>query len=136
VLAPARRLRRRDEFAAAVRSGRRAGSGAVVVHLTAGPTASSEPARALARAGFVVPKAVGNAVVRNLVRRRLRHLMRVRVEALPAGVDVVVRALPGAALRTYAELESDLDAALAAARRPRRPRGPRRTEHQPGVGGT
>ena len=71
-------------------------------------------------------------MVRNLVRRRLRHLMRVRVEALAAGVDVVVRALPGAALRTYAELETDLDAALAAARRPRRPRGPRRTEHQPG----
>ncbi|GAA1790478.1 hypothetical protein GCM10009682_10660 [Luedemannella flava] len=132
MLAAARRLRRRDEFAAAVRAGRRAGSGTVVVHLAAPTTSSETPARSddtlVARAGFVVPKTVGNAVVRNKVRRRLRHLMRVRLDALPAGVDVVIRALPGASSRTYAELEGDLDAALAAAQRPRRPRGPRRPD--------
>ena len=129
MLAAARRLRRREEFAAAIRTGRRAGTGSLVVHLKAPTTGSAEPARSddslVARAGFVVSKSVGNAVVRNKVRRRLRHLMRVRLEALPAGVDVVVRALPDASSRTYAELESDLDAALAAARRPRPPRPPR-----------
>jgi ribonuclease P protein component len=68
------------------------------------------------RAGFVVSKAVGKAVVRNKVRRRLRHLIRERLAALPPGATVVVRALPGAAERAFPELAADLDAALAAAR--------------------
>jgi ribonuclease P protein component len=103
-----------------------------VVHLTlpqpTGPTAttSPEPARssgaeesAPSRAGFVVSKAVGNAVVRNTVRRRLRHLVRERLPELPAGSTVVVRALPPAAGASYAQLGADLDAALATARTPR-----------------
>lgn len=73
-----------------------------------------------ARAGFIVPKAVGSAVVRNKVRRRLRHLVRERLAALPPGSMLVVRALPGAADVPYSQLASDLDAALAAARAPRR----------------
>lgn len=42
--------------------------------------------------GFVVSKAIGNAVARNRVKRRLRHL----VIDLPSpfAADVVVRALP------------------------------------------
>ena len=50
------------------------------------------------RVGFVVSKAVGNAVVRNRTKRVLRALMSTRIGALPDGVDVVVRAnadLPG-----------------------------------------
>jgi ribonuclease P protein component len=67
------------------------------------------------RAGFVVSRAVGGAVQRNRVRRRLRHLMRDRLSSLPIGADVVVRALPGAATRSFAELGVDLERALAAA---------------------
>jgi ribonuclease P protein component len=114
VLATAQRLRRRGEFAAAVRAGRRAARGALVVHLKfADPQDSGRPARA----GFVVPKAVGGAVVRNQVKRRLRHLVRERLGQLPTGTDVVVRALPAAARRGYQGLGADLDAALAAVRR-------------------
>jgi ribonuclease P protein component len=130
VLAAAQRLRRSTDFAAAVRGGRRVGRGAVVVHLTLpavpGQPDLSEPARsdveqasASSRAGFVVSKAVGNAVVRNRVRRRLRHLVRERLTELPAGSTLVVRALPAAADAPYARLAGDLDAALAAARTPR-----------------
>ncbi|HEU4423860.1 MAG TPA: ribonuclease P protein component [Pilimelia sp.] len=122
MLAAAHRLRRRQEFAAAVRGGRRAGRGAVVVHLTV-PDAS-ETDRSLTRAGFVVSRAIGGAVVRNLVRRRLRHLIAERIDALPPGTTLVVRALPSAADRSYARLAADLDAALAAARAPRDPAGP------------
>jgi ribonuclease P protein component len=77
------------------------------------------------RAGFIVPKVVGGAVVRNRVRRQLRHLMRDRLSALPAGTDVVVRVLPTAVGRSYAQLGSDLSDALAAARsgRTTRPAG-------------
>ncbi len=97
----------------------------MVVHLTipVPPDDLHEPAPAgsslPARAGFVVSKTVGNAVVRNRVRRRLRHLVRDRIDALPVGTTLVVRAQPAAAAMTSAELGADLDAALAAARRPR-----------------
>ncbi|MFG2038750.1 ribonuclease P protein component [Dactylosporangium sp. NPDC048998] len=83
------------------------------------------PGPGSARAGFVVSKAVGNAVVRNAVKRRLRHLVRARIAALPAGSVLVVRALPEAAGMRYDMLERDLDAALEAVRRPKN-RGGRR----------
>ena len=47
--------------------------------------------------GFVVGKNVGNAVTRNRVRRRLRHLAAVELSRTPDPVNVVVRALPRAA---------------------------------------
>ncbi|WP_203804132.1 ribonuclease P protein component [Actinoplanes couchii] len=118
MLAAAQRLRRSADFAAAIRGGRRAGRGTLVVHLLI-----DEPACAsTARAGFVVSKAVGNAVVRNKVRRRLRHLVRPLLADLPAGASLVVRALPAAAGAAYATMALDLESALTSARKPRRPR--------------
>lgn len=111
MLAAKQRLRRAGDFSAAIRAGARAGRGGLVVHLL--PNAKNGPARA----GFVVPRTVGPAVTRNLVRRRLRHLVRERLIALEPGTDVVVRVLPAAAARSYAELAHDLDNALAGARR-------------------
>jgi ribonuclease P protein component len=65
------------------------------------------------RAGFIVSKAVGGAVVRNTVARRLRALVGQRLVSLPPGSALVVRALPAAAHASSAELASDLDACLA-----------------------
>ena len=64
------------------------------------------------RVGFVVSKAVGNAVTRNRVQRRLRHLARARIPELPGAAVLVVRALPAAAGATYAQLGADFDTAL------------------------
>ncbi|MBB5871019.1 ribonuclease P protein component [Allocatelliglobosispora scoriae] len=58
--------------------------------------------------------------MRNTVKRRLRHLVATRLDSLPIGTTIVVRALPAAALAAYSQLELDLDAALAAAQRPRK----------------
>ena len=48
--------------------------------------------------GFVVPRAVGPAVTRNRVRRRLRHLRAgTGWTGCPTGTRLVVRVLPAAA---------------------------------------
>ena len=78
--------------------------------------ASSQPASS-PLVGFAVSRAVGNAVVRNGVRRRLRALVRERLESLPAGSLVVVRALPAAAAVRFSVLADELDRALAQALR-------------------
>lgn len=62
-------------------------------------------------------KAVGGAVVRNRVRRRLRGVVVEQMTSLPSGADVVVRALAPAARATYAQLAEDYRSALGAATR-------------------
>ena len=82
-----------------------------MVHLLAAPVGTGEqPAAPLV--GFVVSKAVGGSVVRNRVERRLRHLVRDRLGALPGGCRVVVRANPAAAGATHEQLDRDLAGAL------------------------
>jgi len=88
------------------------------VHYLAPPepaeqTASSGPVTVPAQVGFVVGRAVGGSVQRHRVVRQLRHLVRDRLDRLPAGSRLVVRAQPLAAGRGSAELGRDLDAALA-----------------------
>lgn len=58
------------------------------------------------RAGFVVSKAVGGAVIRNQVKRRLRAV--VSTTDLEPGVDLVVRAAPSCSGATFAQLEAEL----------------------------
>ena len=77
----------------------------MVVHV-AGTSVPGPP-----RVGFVVSRAVGGAVVRNLVRRRLRELVRSRLDRLPEGL-LVVRATPQAAAASYASLDADIDRCL------------------------
>jgi ribonuclease P protein component len=102
-------MRRRDEFTATVAGGARAGRPALAVHLRHSADGAG------VRVGFVVTRATGSAVARNLVRRRLRHLMRERWSALAAGTSVVVRANAAALTTPYDELAVQLDRALARA---------------------
>ncbi|WP_412866923.1 ribonuclease P protein component [Cellulomonas sp. 179-A 9B4 NHS] len=106
MLPAAHRMRRSADFQQTVRRGARGGRPTLVVHLTT--TTDPGPPEV----GLVVSRAVGNAVVRNLVRRRLRELVRARLDLLPAGARLVVRAQPAAAAASFATLGSDLDAAL------------------------
>ncbi|MUN62937.1 ribonuclease P protein component [Kocuria sediminis] len=95
------RIRTSAQFSATTRSGARNGRRNVVVYVR--PTAEDRPARF----GFVVSKAVGNAVRRNKVKRRLRELAQTTVRQVPYGYDVVVRALPPASAADWAELAAD-----------------------------
>jgi ribonuclease P protein component len=107
VLPKAARMSNSADFRQTVRHGVRVGRPTLVVHAQASPTEG-------VRVGFVVSKTVGNAVTRNRVKRRLRHLSRAALPATPAGVALVVRALPRAAVAP-AELPNDLQAAWAKA---------------------
>jgi len=104
VLPAEARIRRRADFSAAVRGGSRTGRALLTAHLLV-RTGSEEPARV----GFVVSRAVGGAVVRNKVRRRLRALMRGHMESLPRGSLLVVRANPRAASARQSDLAAELD---------------------------
>jgi ribonuclease P protein component len=109
-------MRRAEDFRRVLRTGRRAGGSVLTGHLllpvspdgaagTSGEVLSGDPAKV----GFVVSRAVGSAVVRNRVKRRLRELMRGRLASLPRGCLLVLRAHPAAASARQADLAADLD---------------------------
>ena len=108
MLTRASRLTTGRDFSETIRHGRRSGARRLVVHLDAGTPAAAEPARA----GLVVSRAVGAAVSRNRVKRRLRHLLRVHLDGLPRGSRLVVRALPASVAASSQELDRDLSRAL------------------------
>lgn len=112
MLPVAHRVTDAASFREATRRGRRAAVETLVAHLL--PPAADVPSDQAhpPRVGFVVSKTVGNAVVRNRVRRRLRHLAAARMDVLPAGSLLVLRALPPSAVASSARLGRDLDRAL------------------------
>jgi ribonuclease P protein component len=98
------RLRRSGEIAFIRRRGRHAS-------LTTLAAYAAPEARGGSRVGVTVSKAVGGAVVRNLVRRRIRGAL----EALPMPVNPVrllFVAKPAAATAPYERLAADVEAAL------------------------
>lgn len=157
------RITRSQDFRAVMRGGARAGTDTVVVSVLLRPAGetTSDGGAARWRCGFIVSKAVGNAVVRHRVQRRLRHLVaelvpgRIPAPDSPAvadpadpadpaaagsapsapALDVVVRALPAAAEADHPTLRDDvasgLERALRRARRGRRRRGGAGGSEQP-----
>lgn len=106
MLARVQRMRAPAEFRETSRRGSRNGTRSVIVHVLRIP--AGEPTRV----GFVVSKAVGNAVVRNLVKRRLREIVAHLLPQLQAPVHIVVRAKPAAAGCTFPHLTHDVESAL------------------------
>lgn len=80
-----------------------------MVHVLLPAPETTDPTHAEpARVGFVVSRGVGNAVGRNLVKRRLREIVSHELGTLPDGALVVIRALPAAAEASYAELREGI----------------------------
>ncbi|NMW46393.1 ribonuclease P protein component [Mobiluncus curtisii] len=107
MLAKANRLTRAQDFRQAMREGRHAHCHNMVFHQYLGN--GSEPARI----GFVVAKRfVKHATGRNLVKRRLRHLLRDRITEFPAGSLNVFYAKAGIAEVDYPQLENQIQILL------------------------
>ena len=104
------RLRRRPEFTAVVRSGRRAGRPTMVLHYL--PERSVAADGVHPRVGLVVGRAVGNSVARHRVSRRLRAAAAEELHRLPPTADLVLRARPESAAADFATLRADLAAGL------------------------
>ena len=78
------------------------------------------------RVGLTVTKKVGNAPARNLMKRRLRHILRTNKSWWARG-DVIVLVRPGAVDLSFVELGRQLEIAIAdAQRRAASQRGPRK----------
>lgn len=105
---PARyRMTRSAEFSVTVSTGVRAAQPDLVVHLACDGEDPTGP-----RIGLVVSKAVGNAVVRHRVSRRLRHVAYSALPVLGPEHRLVIRALPNAGAATSARLQQQFAQAL------------------------
>ena len=99
-LSGAQRIARRLDFLAAEKRGRKQAGPHFVFFLN--PRTSPGAATAPSRLGLTVSRRVGNAVVRNRVKRWIREAYRRQARTLPAGHDLVVIARPAAATVGYA----------------------------------
>ncbi|WGR61359.1 ribonuclease P protein component [Paracoccus ferrooxidans] len=104
-------LRKRADFLRAA-SARRQGTAGFLLQARRRP--EGEAGQAI-RVGFTCSKKLGNAVMRNRAKRRLRALAReVMPGAARPGWDYVLVGRPGATVeRGFAELRADLAAALS-----------------------
>lgn len=115
------RITRGDDYRRISRAGRRVGGAVCTTHAVL--RSSGEPARF----GFIISRAVGNAVTRNLVRRRMKTVVERRLHAGISGWDIVFRASPAAGRATFDELQAEMTRALDRVER---------WEHSPRAGGT
>jgi ribonuclease P protein component len=63
---------------------------------------------ALSRFGFSIKKGLGGAVVRNRIRRRVREIVRLHRQEIPAGWDMVIHPKITVAKATFAPLAEEL----------------------------
>jgi ribonuclease P protein component len=84
------RLSRSRDFDAVYRQGRSTSTRFLVLYWFDRDEEPADP-----RLGLAVPKAAGNAVARNKIKRQLREVWHERLEQVPSGRDYVLIAKPG-----------------------------------------
>jgi ribonuclease P protein component len=92
---------RRGEFDVVYRAGIRRSSSHFTVFFRVNQLPHS-------RFGFSIKKALGGAVVRNRIRRRVREMVRCHRSEIPAGWDIVIHPKKKVESATFAALEAEL----------------------------
>jgi ribonuclease P protein component len=117
-------LRSRASFVALSKHGRRRQGRWCWVRYAPSPADSTDgpdsPVSTLPQIGYAIGKPVGNAVVRNRIRRRLRPIVQVEGSTLVPGIYLIGVKSDQAAWISYEELQDDLRTTLAAASSARR----------------
>jgi ribonuclease P protein component len=104
------KLVRRGEFDAVYRAGKRRSSSHFTVFFRANELPQS-------RFGFSIKKALGVAVVRNRIRRRLREMVRCHRLEIPAGWDIVIHPKSSVTRAEFTALTADLLGLLKSVRK-------------------
>src|SRR5271170_1464109 len=99
------RLTRRAEYDAVYRNGRRRSSRQFTVFFFANGLGES-------RYGMSVGRALGGAVVRNRIRRRVREMLRLDRGEIPSGWDIIVHPRASVARAEFTSLREELLALL------------------------
>ena len=100
------RLRSRSEYLAAAK-GVRAFRPSFVLQARRRDNLKAAP-----RFGFTVTRKVGNSVLRNRIRRRLKEIVRLEGTRASSGMDYVLIGRSGAANQPFADMAGDFAAAL------------------------
>jgi len=120
---PERRLRRRADFVRVQNTGQRASTAHFVLLVAAQPLAVQPTAQrgvaaqgpetsvSCARFGVVVTRKIGNAVMRNRIKRVCRECFRMWPDLVPDGIDLVVIARAGAHELGLAQVRSEWERA-------------------------
>jgi ribonuclease P protein component len=95
------KLARKADFDAVYRHGKRRSNS----HFTVFTKANQLPQ---SRFGFSIKRALGGAVVRNRIRRRIREIVRLHRQEIPTGWDIVIHPKPNVATAPFAALTADL----------------------------
>ena len=111
MLAHVNRITSGSDYQGVVRRGVRIVGAHTVLYVRPSPiqTDAVDPVRF----GFIVAKNVGDAVRRNLVRRRLKAVTFELLSAVTPGTDVVIRALPSAQSAAWQTLHDEVQRSLA-----------------------
>ncbi|MDA0261364.1 MAG: ribonuclease P protein component [Proteobacteria bacterium] len=107
------RLKRRADFLRVARSGRKCATRGLVLQMAPTPLDTIVNPPCDLRIGFTVTKRVGNAVIRNRARRRLRAAANqvLQTRAI-AGFDYVLIARQSTPTRPYDDLVEDMETAF------------------------
>lgn len=104
------RLKQRAEFLRVAEARRKSPKPGLVLQ------AAAQPVPGETRVGFTVTKKVGNAVVRNRTKRRLRAAAAEVMPNAEPGHDYVLIGRDGTAARPWNELKDDIETALRSLR--------------------
>ncbi|EST51863.1 ribonuclease P [Brevibacillus panacihumi W25] len=96
------RLRKNEHFQAVFQRGTSAANKQFVLY------SARQEGQAAFRAGISVSKKIGNAVIRNRVKRLIREAVARLEDAIPKGVDLVIIARPGVESMSLETIEQSL----------------------------